>query len=288
MAPAVRETAPVADPSQSGDPSDAPPPEDPSPGGAAQDEPAPDRPSPDDAAAAERIRRRLGEDRVDYDCAPWAGESRALLASLLDSDGIEHAWQGTTLTVHARDADDVDDLLDEVVAVASPALSDDAPRVVYEVGGWPVAFQTELAEALTTVEIPYEWNEDGDLVVYEEHEEEVEAILEAMPDPDESDDVISSDDGLVVHRVLDRVHSAATRLARDPHDARAVLDLDEAGADVARMAPPFGFSSVEWRSLVALVDELVEELHAVGDDAAGDDDIVELAVELRDVLAGYV
>jgi hypothetical protein len=224
----------------------------------------------------ERLRRRLGDDRVDYDCAPWAGESRALLASLLDTAGIEHAWQGTTLTVHAEDADDVDLLVDEVVTVAAPALSGGAARVVYAVGGWPVAFQTELAEALTSVEVPYEWNEDGDLVVYEEHEEEVEAILEALPDPEDSDEVISSDDGIAVHRVLDRLHAAARSLARDPHDARAIVSLDEAGADVARMAPPFGFSSVDWRSF------------AEGAEAADDDGIVELATELRDVLAGYV
>jgi hypothetical protein len=54
------------------------------------------------------------------------------------------------------------------------------------------------------------------------------------------------------------------------------------------MAPPFGFSSVDWRSFVALVDELVDELHAEGAEAADDDGIVELATELRDVLAGYV
>jgi hypothetical protein len=66
------------------------------------------------------------------------------------------------------------------------------------------------------------------------------------------------------------------------------VSLDEAGADVARMAPPFGFSSVDWRSFVALVDELVDELHAEGAEAADDDGIVELATELRDVLAGYV
>lgn len=245
-------------------------------------------PAVGDTGEEARLRRRLGDDRVDYDCAPWAGESRALLASLLDSAGIDHAWQGTTLTVHAEDADDVDVLVDEVVAVAAPALSGEAPRVVYAVGGWPVAFQTELAEALTSVEVPYEWNEDGDLVVYEEHEEEVEAILEALPDPDDSDEVISADDGIAVHRVLDRLHAAARSLARDPHDAKAVVALDEAGADVARMAPPFGFSSVDWRSFVALVDELVDELHAEGAEAADDDGIAELATELRDVLDGYV
>jgi hypothetical protein len=156
------------------------------------------------------------------------------------------------------------------------------------VGGWPVAFQTELAEALTSVEVPYEWNEDGDLVVYEEHEEEVEAILEALPDPEESDEVISADDGLVVHRVLDRVHAAATRLARDPQDPRAVLALDEAGAQVELLAAPFGFSSVEWRSFVGLVSEVRDALHATGEDAPADEELVELVEELREVVGGYV
>ncbi len=241
-----------------------------------------------DPTTDERLRRRLGEDRVEFDCAPWAGESRALLASLLDTEGVEHVWQGTTLTVHAGDAEFVDGLVDEVQAVATPSLAATAPRVVYEVGSWPVAFQTTLADALTAAELPYEWDESGDLVVYEEHEEEVEAILEALPDPEESDEVISADDGLVVHRVLDRVHAAATRLARDPQDPRAVLALDEAGAQVELLAAPFGFSSVEWRSFVGLVSEVRDALHATGEDAPADEELVELVEELREVVGGYV
>jgi len=238
--------------------------------------------------AGDRALRRLGPERVDYDCAPWSGASRSLLASLLDTEGVEHVWQGTTLTVHARDTELVDELVDEVQTVATPALSGDAVRVVYEVGGWPVAFQTELAEALTAAELPYEWDEAGDLVVYEEHEDEVEAILEALPDPEESDETISADDGLVVHRVLDGVHAATTRLARDPQDPRAVLALDEAAANVELLAPPFGFSPVEWRSFVAHVAEVRDALNASGEDAVPDDELVELVTGLRDVVAGYV
>ena len=53
-----------------------------------------------------------------HDCTTWAGESRGLLASLLDSPRDPHAWQGTVLSVHPEDGDDVDDLIDDVMASA--------------------------------------------------------------------------------------------------------------------------------------------------------------------------
>lgn len=236
----------------------------------------------------ERTRRRLGPDRVEYDCAPWSGESRSLLASILESEGVDHVWQGTTVTVHAGDSDFVDGLIDEVQAVATPALAADSPRIAYEVRAWPVAFQTQLAEAITDAELPFEWDEAGDLVVYEEHEDEVEAILEALGDPDEAEGVISADDGLVVHQVLDRVHAATTRLVRNPQDARAVLALDAAGAEVEMLAPPFGFTALEWRSFVNLVSDVREALHADGDGALTDAELAEIVGELRNAVSEYI
>ncbi|MSX75688.1 MAG: hypothetical protein F2744_08470, partial [Actinobacteria bacterium] len=58
----------------------------------------------------------LEDGQMAYECSSWAGESRGLLGSLLVSAGINHAWQGTTVTVHEADEERVDALIDDVLA----------------------------------------------------------------------------------------------------------------------------------------------------------------------------
>ena len=181
-----------------------------------------------------------------------------MLASLLDTNDIRHAWQGTTVTVLEEDEARVDALIDDVLASARPALDPTAEKVVYEVGVWPAALQTSLADALTVADLPYEWDERGDLVIYAEHEEEVEVILDELPDPDDpeldglEDGVasLSSDDGLAVHELLDQLFVGSDRLARHPTDAGSIVRVDEAVGDLERMPPPFGFEPGQWRTLV--------------------------------------
>lgn len=252
---------------------------------------------PDDDSVGE-IDETVDGDEIVYECATWAAESRGLLAGLLEADDIRHVWQGTTVTVFSRDQGRVDALIDDVLASARPALDPAAEKVAYEVGVWPAVLQTSLVDALTVADLPYEWDERGDLVVYAEHEDEVEAILDDLADPEdretgESEDGtpgMSSDDGLVVHEVLDRLFMNADRLARHPTDAGAIVRVDEAGADLARMATPFGFEPRQWRTLVDRATQLRGALEAApGTDGALDDDgLAALAVEVRDLVRRYV
>jgi len=230
-------------------------------------------------------------DELLYDCTTWAGESRGLLASLLDSHGIPHAWQGTVLSVHPEDEDDVDDLIDDVMASARPALDAAAAKVVYEVGSWPAALQTMLADSLTVADLPYEWDHNGDLVVYAEHEEDVEAILDEMPDPDDPELVgdVSADDGIAVHELLDRLFLASGKLAsRD--DAASVLAVDDVVGSLERMGPPFGFEAPQWRHLVGRSVVLRDALAAApgAEDSLDDDELRVVAGDVRDLLRTYV
>jgi hypothetical protein len=232
-----------------------------------------------------------GSEEVVYDCTPWAGESRAMLASLLDSHGIRHAWQGTVLSVLPEDEDAVDELIDEVMASARPALDPAAEKVVYEVGAWPAALQTMLADSLTVADLPYEWDERGDLVVYAEHEEEVELILDEMPDPDDPEVAgeVSSDDGIAVHELLDRLFIAAGRLA-SKDDAASIVAVDEVVGTLERMAPPFGFEPPQWRTLVNRAIVLRDALTAGPHDpeALDDEDLREVAGDVRDLVRQYI
>lgn len=257
------------------------------------------------------VEDQLADGELAYDCTAWAGESRGLLTSLLTTAGIAHAWQGTTVTVREDDEEAVDDLIDEVLASARPALDPSAPKLVYEVAEWPVSLQTELADALTAADVAYEWDERGDLVVREEDEDQVAAVLEELPDPD--DGAISADDGVAVHELFDSLFLAADRLARHPGDAAATVSVVDDAEVIAQVALPFGFEPAQWRRLVAEVADLrvaiVGEPEVDPDDtddtdaddgesrgteaadeptAASEARIAELAASLRDHLRQYV
>lgn len=235
-----------------------------------------------------------GDGQLSYDCAAWAGETRGLLASLLGSSGIEHVWQGTTLTVHERDEDAVDELVEEVLASAGSALEPGVARVVYEVGTWPAALQSQLAEALTLEDVAYEWDHNGDLVVAADDEERVSLAMDALPDPD--DEAVSSDDGVALHELLDRIFLAADRLTRNADDAAGIVDLVEGADLLGRLALPFGFEPAQWRALVERVDELSA---AVAPPTPGDPDadrpdpvdpevVAASAARLREELRAFV
>jgi hypothetical protein len=230
----------------------------------------------------------LDDGQLAYECAAWAGESRGLLESLLNSQGIPHAWQGTTVTVRDEDEERVDDLIDGVLASARPALDPRAPKLVYEIGVWPVALQTELVDQLTAADVPYEWDEHGDLVVRESDEAEVEAVLELLPDPDDSG--LSSDDGVGVHAVLDGLFMSAGRLAKHATDPSATVALVDVTAQLEQMALPFGFEPAQWRRLVESAQQVRDAIEpsSTGDEPATDEEIAERAAVARDLVRQYI
>lgn len=250
-------------------------------------------PDGDDDPGAGLAVAELEDGQLSYDCAGWAGESRGLLSSLLSTAGIAHVWQGTTVTVREEDESAVDELIDEVLATARPALDPNAPRLVYEVGQWPVSLQTELVDALTAADVPYEWDERGDLVVREEDEDTVAAVLDELPEPD--DEQISADDGVAVHELFDSLFMAAAKLAKHPADPSATVSLVDDAEVITRVALPFGFEPGQWRQLVATVVSLRDAIDGESDevdgeesDAPSDERISELAVALRDHLRQYI
>ncbi len=239
----------------------------------------------------------LDDGQLAYDCTTWAGESRGLLTSLLNTSGVAHVWQGTVLTVREVDEDTVDELIDDVLAAARPALDPDAAKLEYEISSWPVALQTEFTDGLTAADVPYEWNERGDLVVRESDEEAVEAVLDELPDPDEGG--ISSDDGVALHELLDSLFVAADRLARHPADPAATLSMVDDTEVVGQVALPFGFEPRQWRTLVDAAEALTAAItgdqdadtadgRREGTGATDDDSVSELAAALRDLLRQYV
>jgi hypothetical protein len=230
------------------------------------------------------------DDHITYDVSEWAGASRTMLDALLVGDDIPHFWQGTELYVKNEFERRVDELIDEVLDSASPALEPGRDKVVYEVGSWSAALQSGLAESLGVADIAYEWSESGDLLVYADDEERVDAILDAMPDPD--DEELSDADGLAVQDVLSKLFLATGTLRRSPTDADAVIDAVDAANRLERLSVPFGFEPPVWRGIVddamALRELLEGDGEREGEGEVSDDAVKEQASSIRAQLRHYV
>jgi hypothetical protein len=234
------------------------------------------------AAHGERV-----DDGLTYDCTAWSGESRTLLDAMLGSAGIVHSWQGTVLGVPPEDEDRVDAIIEEVLAAATVALDPARDKVAYEVGTWSASIQSTLAEALAVADIPYEWDVNGDLVIYTDDEERAEEIFEGLPDPEDPE--LSSDDGVAVQDLLSRLFVAAGHLAKKPTDADSVVDVAETTDQLERLSLPFGFEPAVWKNLVGLASNLRDALAEDDEDLQlSDDELKEKAAAVRITVRQYV
>ena len=230
-------------------------------------------------------RQELGDDELSYDFAPWAGDSRSLLASLLEGGDINHAWQGTTLVIPSDAEDEVDRLIDDVLGAAAGALDPGRERVIYEVGSWSAALQMSLVESLTVADVPYEWDEGGDLVVYGDDEEAVERIFDAMPDPDDPDVVDA--DGVDVAEAVFTLWESAGALAKKLNDASAVVKFVETTVQMERMSVPFGYEPAVWRDICTDAGVVRDALES-DESEMSDEELQELAASLHQRLRQFV
>jgi hypothetical protein len=244
------------------------------------DESEPDESEPDADAGS--------SDQPSRDLAAWASESRELLAALLSGRGIEHVWQGTTLVTPSGDDDAVQALVTEVETAATPLWDEEEPRVVYEVGGWPVGAQSTVASRLAEQNINHAWDAGGDLIVAEADEAAVEAIFDEidLPEGDDDDDDDEVYDGPEAMEVMSQLFVAADRLRRNALDPDGVLAAVEWSEWAEAVPLPFGLSPAVWKDIVGQSVALRQAIEA--DDEDGDEQIHELAESLRRQLRQYV
>lgn len=224
------------------------------------------------------VREALTPGQLIYDCSPWAGESRRLFKAMLDAHGLTVSWAGTEVLVAAADREIVDDLVDQIVMTASAKIGSDEPGIVYEIGTWPDALQTEFTDQLTISEVSYAWDTDGNIVVAASDEEAVDEVLELLPDPEDFDDV----DGFEAQDRLNRAFRLCDRLAAKPADGLALDELRSVGELLRSMSPPFGFEQLDWDRLV---DQVAE---AAADDKLSDKSRAKRAKAAKKLLLNYV
>lgn len=186
-----------------------------------------------------------------------------------------------------------------------PAGADDegSDVIVYELDEWTPDQRGALEQRLVAADIQHQWEtqsgadveesyEPGnpwvvgtDLVVGEQDEETVDALLDDIENPDALAE--APDDGVddeANYAIMGNLYVAADRLKDDPGDLAVAGEFFDA-ADAARtIDPPFGIDPEVWRRVQEMAAEVSQAIEQEQDDEA----VQAKAQRLRDVLFGYV
>jgi hypothetical protein len=262
---------------------------------------------------------------VAYDLAEWAVESRVMIEQLVEGEGVPHAWEGTTLVIPGAFEARVDALIEQVEVTTLPTLDPDAPKVAYNLDDWTDEQHGALQAAFAQAGIAFEYDADGDLVVLEDDQDRVEALIDAIDtagpaaiepafgaddewadDEWADDEGASADESIDAAEVLSDLFVAADKLMHNATDHDGVLGLVAAAASAEEMRVPYGFSPAVWRDIVGQAVHLKGLLEGDPDavaaaiaegeaesDGDADDDVDDAVIEsrartLRDTLRPYV
>ena len=204
---------------------------------------------------------------------------------------------------------------DGTLLVAEPPRNDDEGTevIVYELGDWTEEQRGELDLRLQAEGIEHDWEtstgeeietsyEGGqpwqvatDLVVGEQHEVEVDRILDEIEHPNALEPVGDEPtlsptgdgedvDDEATYDVISHLYVAADRLKDDPGDLALAGEFFDA-ADAARtISLPFGFDPDVWERVQLLAGAVTTAL----EQEEGEGVVVTRAQELRDLLFDFV
>jgi hypothetical protein len=156
-----------------------------------------------------------------------------------------------------------------------PPLDDAKEQVGYELFEWDPTELDELDDVLHELGLPHEWVADGyEVVVHDEDEARVDALLPTIRFPDELPAEVDDGDDTDV-QVLGDLFTAADRL-HGGASTDAVNDFLDAAERIGER-PPYGLDDKEWGQVVDQVDEIIDLFHAAGPA----EEITEAAYRLR-------
>ena len=224
-----------------------------------------------------------GSEQVVYELADWDPDQRVLLERILTSENILHVCEATDLVVRQDDERRVEALMDDLdESGTSLELDPDAEQVVYELSDWEAGLREKLVRLLDESAVPYAWDENQDLVVNAVDEDEVERLLDQVEYPDALPE--GDDGGTDAQDVMSTLFVAADRLIHDPDDRDGTIEGVEAARAAEALELPYGFEPRAWATVLERTRALRETLE--GDST--DDQVVEVATALRNLLRQYV
>jgi hypothetical protein len=234
------------------------------------------------------------DEQVAYDFDELEPMGRLAIDELFWTTGIAHTWEDTSLIVRVQDERRADELIDE--ADRDAFLESDSEQVSYDLGDWDDDRRARLTETLSSAAIEHAWDEHGELVVLEQDEERVDAIVDAIEFPDQlavddnleiaAEEELAASEGLDPQDVLSELFVSSDRLMHDPLDHEGVLSLVDASRMAESLPLPYGFAPAVWNDLVAQARALRASLEGGGD--VDDDKIIDQATNLRTALRNFV
>jgi hypothetical protein len=237
----------------------------------------------------------LTGEQIAYELSEWSPESRTLLDQLLVGDSIPHVWESGTLVIDQAHETKTDQLVDQVEVSQQPTLDPDAERIAYPLEGWSEDKRATLGEALTDDGIAHGWDSEDNLVVSEDDQDHVDAVIDRIDAADELDVDPEADEGdeedqggaggADAETVMSDLFVSADRLMHKPKDRSDREVLAKAATAASTLPLPYGLPRPIWDDLVARANELVELLDA---DPIDEDAAIDAAKAVREHLRDYV
>ena len=229
------------------------------------------------------------EDQVAYELYDWSFEARRMLDGLLTGEGISHGWQGAVLITREADEDRVDSLVEQAAAADGPILDPDVDKVGYDMEDWPADAQNALVDALGLAGIPHEFAADGDLMVAEEQEEEVDEIIDKVTarlsiesELGEAETVM---EGLELNDFLGEVLTLANKLRKNAGDVKSTISMVSKAELLSDIKKPFGFDSQRWANIRLAASRMLDTLSDEDrDEGSVSEDAEILQEQLRSVV----
>ena len=229
------------------------------------------------------------EPQIAYELYEWSFEARRMLEGLVTSADIAHGWQGAVLIVREADEDRVDALVEQAEEFDGPALANDIEKIGYSMDDWTAENQQALVETLGLNGIAHEFDAEGELVIGEDDEDRVDAIIEALSAKLAIDDELGEGnqvmEGLELNDLLGEVRNLSNKIKKNPGDAKATLAIVNKTELLTDLRTPFGFDSGRWSQIRMRANGVNALLTS---EERSEEEVTEAAQELFDVLEGLV
>lgn len=229
------------------------------------------------------------EPQVAYELYDWSFEARRMLDGLLTGKGITHGWQGAVLITREADEDVVDGLVEQAAEADGPILDPEVDKVSYDMEDWPADAQSALVDALGLAGIAHEFSAEGDLVIAEEKEDDVDDIIDKVTErltvESELGEASNVMEGLELNDFLGDVLSLSGKLRKNAGDAKSTILMVDKAELLSDIKTPFGFDSQRWANIRLSASRMVDTL---ADEDRDEGSVSEAAETLQEQLRSVV
>lgn len=229
-----------------------------------------------------------GDDEITFELDEWSEPDRTVLRDRLETLGVPHSWEGSTLVIAATDEAWVERIMDQVdddLITAQEAQGaedgdEDGDEVGYDLTEWDDDSCLRLLETMAAEAIPYGFDDD-ELLVAAVDEARVDEIVAAITTPGAT----LTAGGPASFEAMNELFVAADELVHDPDDRGATAALVRGARAAAGASAPYGTEPEWWDGVVARAGALADLIESPNPDG---DHVIGVATSLRDGLRPFI